>query len=1224
MRNNSYITTFGTYEFWEVNLFELGLEGLALEEVRDYGYPDEAKKVESYLQETRGTRDNALQHKDACNQEVLLAYLFHFGETILTPQTGALKIFVNELQTNTPFSLSEVPNCHAYGEDWKLAMSSATEALEESLDVLETRTYEANTSLETLIAAGVCSGEYKGASHSTCIDHLEEWQQLKAQESLLTEQLEYFDAESSQHLPNTAPFRISMEMVWAENGLFFEMESLEHSAESTLTQADVEYHLLKEETENQEDLVQDALAEAEDERLYYISSSPFVFGTIETGGEQNIQLAFESILQKKEEGDKKLQSASQIYAKKQHGYLKNASIFATEALSIYLELPLEIEQLMQNGEQITYEMQAEAQEEIDYLDLLLAQRAIGSEAEIHLEKAHNAFEKGNEEQRLGVTYLHYRNAAREARIAKGLAEGYSLEEETAIAAYERSVEQLLHHAEYDGLNVDLEKLEFKVAKGRREAWALETIEAIEASILEKAQLRYAYLETVRRNLFRLLALSESFADIEQEVVEIEGDAFAYGRLDYHNAIGRLKAIEDVYQWAQEEIEAQEDILVSESIEKDVSWNIGTVMLEEPTSISAVVLLYNPTPFSADETEIIVDVPVAFQFTITDISYGQEYVKQIVHNRNGLLLQLQNIEPKKTYIIEFQKQKILAHGLQLKIKSEGKPGGTAEIEEEIDFELDYAAPLYYDAKKITIDGFPYRSRVLSEGLHTLVSEYEEAEAFEQWEDNYNSVSMGVTTRLEYDIFILPNIDLDSLQLFIPQKEENVVQFKVSSATGERISNKQFLASGFYSLHLHDLKANETAQLRVRQDVQNVQEYVENQLSEISSENLGYEAIMLLEETQTALEQNESNVALEKLEQLKNQLEKDKKELFKHQQAEQDLVKTLQAERDAINTVLLTTENQTHSFLGKLVIRNDFLQDELVEKSNESLPDRLQRLDDIDQNWIKKELRDLEKESFKEYNTIKEEFLARGDSLEEEAFSDFEKSLQRLEISRSLEDLPSFLEDLNAIQQLAIQKQEEYEAKKELLEQQFNAIELSIEEKLTLYSKERKDAQGSMFESWFTLNIDSIEENLKIAKQALKRNELVTLEETLQLLQVNDQELNSSLTYLASQATTKLEQAERIYYGRVSELNEDDRSKMLELLNAMRERVAQGEYAKALKVYERFLNSLPEIQEEQNNQLLLLGLTAAFILAALIIYMLKQMRSKPKKKWKKLKPIPFEED
>ena len=1218
--NNSYITFYGSEQVWEVNIFDLTLDSMALSHAAGLSYTDDALAVEGYLSAAREKRDEALQYRDQCNDEIRISLATHQLLDLLGDVAGLTLGFVGYLIKTlialNPSILDELPGCLLYDDAWKLSMNASMKALEESLHLEKTASEKTGDALNTVLEAGICQPDYPGAARNQCSFLLNAWQDIRAQEDALDAQIVLVKNENQKSLPNGAAYAAAMEMLWEGEGLMYDLKQLEHLSITTFNQAKDEYTTLQHGAEQLQVSVNGRINELESQQLDKIASSPFVVSMIETGEERNVQLAWEEIQETQEDTNALIREAEWVYRSERSDYLRDSTLTLQQAVRSYAELQIRMDHLESNAQQTVQQMRERAVTEINAVQAVGQQRPVGAEAEAERAQAESYLESGDRASSWGVAYESYREAARHAATALAMAQGYSHEQQASFDTYEISIQDFLTRAERDGLDVTMEKVEFRLVKGHREPWALEILESIEQSIFEKARLRYGYLERVRRELFVVLRLSPDFNDIVQTVTEVEGDGVENGQIQYRQALGNLKAMEEVYEEANQRWMEEKDRVVELSLESDVIWTVERPQLDVPADIYVNVLVYNPTALTGERMPVRLNVPRTLALTEDDVVSGEEHLLQLEHSGDTLVLTFSTMEKKTRYDVVIEKQKILAQTTSRTVQAYGQPDGSAEIQERIAFEMEHPHALDYPQSDITIDGLPYRGRLLAVGGHILESEYDIDDAFDWWTGDYQAIRLGMTTRLEYNLYVRPSIDLDRTYLFLSQDNGSITQFRVLSATGERIRNKQFVGNGMLSLELDALEADKTAQFHISLDLQDVRAYIEERIAFLSDSDS--EAVNdLVAQARAALEQGQEEDALEFIQEAQHQWDREQRERLKDEEKYQELLHSLQEEIRALENALNSSSD--HSILESLRIRRDLLEAELGTRPNETLPQTIDRLKEVDTQWDEKELKQLVKDSYKEYERIREEFLAAGQNLTGPQMVQFEDRLRTLEVTNQLDDLPAFLSAYDEMQRLAEENRQGNAATLESLRAQFTTLQLQLEQQLNRYKAEKRQAENTHWESWFTENEEEIEQTLDDAETALRRGETAVLQEKLPVLEEQHMQLTAVLDGLKEETERKIRNAERIFNEKQASFSEQDQEWFGERIARMHALANDGEYVKALKLYETFVNALPEIQAEQNMLLIILGVTAILILALLIGYMYKQMHKGPKfpPKWKPLK-------
>ena len=339
-----------------------------------------------------------------------------------------------------------------------------------------------------------------------------------------------------------------------------------------------------------------------------------------------------------------------------------------------------------------------------------------------------------------------------------------------------------------------------------------------------------------------------------------------------------------------------------------------------------------------------------------------------------------------------------------------------------------------------------------------------------------------------------------------------------------------------------------------------------------------------------------------------LEKKNKETAKLQEKFNDLNKKLVSELEELSSALSNAPYNS-SFIDKLGARKDELEKVSQEIENMNLSEKFDVLQQIDFKWPSKELNNLKKSSYKEYNDMKERFYEAGNDSTPTEFLLFENSLHQLESGPRLEYGAELVRALQEVANLVKSQEEKYQDEKRSLELVFEKLESETTSLLDIYLRQASAAKGTDYSSIFTLTEKKVTSLIKEAGDSLEKNRGLFSSKTKEL---NDtkQKMQDILNDLESESAAKLSLVDSLY----RESRKD--GKTLEKISLARKMHESGDYVNSLRATSQISTEIEEESNDDSGAILILGITALAVLAAIAVFIVRQQKPKELRKLKKI--------
>jgi hypothetical protein len=1206
---NPAIWSYGFELWWNFPELSKTLESLDIQKTGELKINDTAK---THVDQAVAYNRLANENKNQCMETDTLRLLW--GYTAGGPGLG---LFVNTLS-----EFSRISSCIAYRQNWVGAVDSSLCALEESGMEAENSLKRARTAYKEIEFMGLCNSNYTRAGSESCAEMQGAFNTIDAnitegkygKYQLMLDYSYELNENLKEHTPKMSRLGAIMGLIWGDEGVVSSLDAISLKAEEAKGKSEAEFRSLSESAEGRKQLVAKELKELEKQDVHLITSAPSSYEVHRAGTMSELYYDIQEREDKISIRFADMELERNRLFKKDH--MANAILGMADVDSAYAELIKEIENLEEHARTVVGQQASEAKSELEKSRKFIQSSAQSSESLNLYKEAEHFYVEGDEAATLGKKFVAYSKAASYARAAQNQR---LYEEELAIKSSLKELEELLKNAEKDEINVATEQESLKLLAKLQPYQIDGHVRSSIDSIILKAKIKYDdELLRLRKRIYDKLSLAgPSAADLYTDLARCEDGVVEGGQIGYPHAIGQLKKLKEDYLVLEDELEQYVGDIVGNSMSTTAIPLIDGVWLDEPSEITLDLVITNPRNYMTNSAAVKIALPTPTPFLYSDVIVGREGAESLrmTDNDRIIILILSDVRPFETRRLMLEKQGVIAHTISKTSENHGLGNGAAHLMEKTQFQLDMdiqRLSLPEGSTETLIDGAD-PARPLKEGKHVLSSERIMDNAYSERIENIKSYNLGTNSKVEYSIKIHPNIDLDTVLVFIDSlNDSRVSSLNVGAATGEAVKNKGRVSESQYTATVKGLKKDRPTVLKISYLVEDTASFVNEQIGQLESANLSENSQELLEQARIQAEGGNYSMALEFLEKTRALQKDEEKQRAKLQKEYDGLNKKLIDELGEISTALSAT-NASAPLLDKLSARKDELQRLLNEAKDKDLSEKVDIIKKTDYKWLEKELNSFRKEAYKEYNDLKESFYLAGNSSTPSEFLEFESALNKLETGGRLEYAVQTLLALQRTKLVVESQENTFQSERQSMEAKLQKMKSEVEETLGRYTKEASSAKGTEYSSLFRESERNVDSMLKEAEKSLDSDPRV-FNIKLDNLNKSRQRMQLTLSSLESESKARLSLVETLFSQ--SEMNEKDRRDIASKMSAMRSMLEAGEYVNALRAGSSIGKDIDSLEQKEDNSLLLLGITALAVLAIVAAYMIRQQKGEGKKQLRKL--------
>jgi len=1199
--SNPNIWTFVKSYWWNLPEFQKTLDGARLAETSRL---EMENPVATHVQSAENSYEKAKNDKDVCTATVM----FSLGYIAFNPTMAFVQVFSNS------------SGCMSYRSDWISTADSTLLATGYSIDAADLAVTDARADFERIRFAGICDDNYTGPGSGSCAELIGAFRSVDnnimegdyGKYALMANYSQALKRGLLSQIPDISASASILGLVWGENGVVPSFRHARNLSRTAVSEAESGYQQGLASVLSRKQLAEKGMKELDDDGVMDITRASSGFTS---GGAGSITERYASLKEECRHLESSLAESKLLHARSgDRGYLAGAIAGIEATDDGYSSLLLDLESLRLDARAAVEDQEGEAEAELSRAEKCLASIQPGQEASGLYDEAVASFDSAGGEGTLGNRFERYSKAA---ALARSACNAKSYDDELDDLASLASLKTLIELAEKDGINVASEKENLKLIPSLPPAMRGDAARDSVVSITSKARIRYEEgLLSSRKRIYDKLSLAgQGAADLYTDLAECEEGLIGDEGLALPDSIGHLKKLGADYARLEETVDSYMNDIVGNAMSTHADPLITSVRLDTPADIVLDAVMTNPRPYNATSVNAAITMDSPAQFVYNDISEGKDGVESVRSADGGksIILVLSSVGPFETKRVVFRKESVLAHTVSKTSSASGLGGGKASLDGRIDFELEtdidsLEIPEEYECG--LIDGLP-PNRPLSAGKHALAYSSVVLDAYNESVENIKTYRIGTNSKVEYDIRIAPAMDLDSVPVFLTSiNDSRITSFGIVCISGEPVREKARISDTQYSAKVTGLKKGKDAILRVSYTIEDTESYVRERLSSLEGLDMGTLANELLGQAKlqaAAGNFSEALMFIEKAAAASQQVEKEDAKLKERSDA---LEKGIREELGLLDAAISST-NSTSPFMQKLSTRRAELQRILAEAGDLNLSAKTEVLGKADQSWLGKELTAFKKESYAAYNDLKERFYLAGNTTTPAEFLLFDDAFRKLESGGRLEYAIEVLSALEGAEAAVVLQESASSAQKIGFKSLLEAVKADTRDALERYLKQAAAAKGTDYSSFFTESEKKVETLIEDVEDAADGEPRAFLPK-LDALNKSEARMESTLVSLKNESEVRLSMIESIIASK--DLPTERRVALESKADSMRSMISQGDYVNALRAGSAISKELDSQEQAGGNGVLVLGVSAMAVLAAVGVYISRG--PKQKKELKKL--------
>ncbi len=1068
-------------------------------------------------------------------------------------------------------------NLYSYVGNWKGAMGNMLDAVGEEGAQVNANQLVLKELMGKLENTGICSPGYAGPGAGICFETFDD---VACNSSGLWDSV-----------PDMGWYPDCMRMHWEASA---SLQAKYLNASTQWNSAMDQLEVLAVETGVRESEARDWVEELKLQRLdrIYLSAE-----TTDISGVVSIRDDYYGIMRDYSEASN-LMAGGGDSGTRTYGWYKNRYDALLEAAGLFESVAESSEALMLNAEEVVGEAEGEAKFE---LAAVSGEGQVTERGQTFLQMAAAACAYGDAESLLGTKFEKYM----ECRMYAGMAgAGMDIGAQAEYAATLAEAEDAVASAERDGLDVFMEKALLQVVKERKPANSVSILRGITDGLVEKAELAYAELPGERGELWAQIAAGGSGLAFLGTWMEGE-ECYVGDELDYACALGMLKTIEESYEEIGNEITLRAAEVVGNSLIVEYYETCTAASLHENSFYGLVVKARNPLDLGAEN--VLFEVPAGAEIGKIDAVDGEEQIRLLVYEDGAATVQLYNISPHETMLLEFSKEYAPCAISGIETISIGDGVGGARTTETVDLRCSIDVDALYVGENIErafLDGKSYKIKdgmlraSIAKGKHELVLEYKTENAYRLVKNTEVISTVGTKTTVSYMIDIIPSIDLDSVPVWVDEREKAPERIEAMSYTGERISNKQDSGDGLLYFEIRSLEEGVPAKVRIRYEFSNISGYIMDRITEANEVDLSGDAQIYFENATESYSIGDYAGALAALEEMETQVEKEAKERAKIISKHEKLYDEILKKAEELGGAVSAAENLglKNSYVSEMCARAGYLEEMLLEELAPAAT--VSPLEDVDMGWEGKELTKIQKYLKDGETKLKKEWMATGvdDANLSRAIEVLEEGNAFFSGTMRFEDGISAMDALAkaqvALDAVKVGKMARVEEDQELLSRMIDEAEELADD----YEEERNSLpRGHRLVSTFQKSPSWVKERL----ESLSRSDDV--EDAISEVSDLKAEMGSVLGFLKRESERMLDDVEGIYESSWGGIGEKEQNEIWGIIQTGKDYYQKKEYAKAIVAAESALEMIGE-NEGDGGGLLVLGVTALLVIGVVAFLLL----------------------
>lgn len=1121
----------------------------------------------------------------------------------------------------------------SYSAAWKGTMNNALDALEESAKALNKELRGLEAAYAEAGYSGVCNTDVAGygvcenvsiflaviEGNSTAGEHPDF---AKIRQAL---------ANNTKRVDDDVPL---LEFYWVvnsigdgNNGAVAKVKRLNAGLEGHFNKTKTNYLVLADETGQILEEAQALKRSADGEELWRIRAGPYfeeiigdnVAGVGENAnrGSGHLKAAYANMT-----------AARFAYAYGNKGYLRDALVKTTNAKALALEAMREFQTAIVDAENVVSDYETKAADWLTKAGDKFANGVWPARARALYENAGGNFENGQNEQKLGLEFEDYASAIKDAREAYSISlEGERDTNWSAISACAEAT-NIVKKAQQDDVDVFAEDAMLSVLSKGNDAGALIAgCNGIIESAVGAAEYKYFYLDGLRAEVAGLLDVCGSDCDDLAAVLEKNGIGLVSGgRVIYPDAISSLKNLAQLY--ARVKADAEKSIKQQIGAYLLVRKNLfaENAVLDGQSAARLEIELINTVNYPGENVRV--EVESAVPFDEEDIVHGEDNLNGAGYVDGKLLLYVKKIGASARELFVFERNQTLLKTTGLSRGATGREDYSALVIEKMDIFCEAEVIGFYVSDEwdaLVVDGVPvvvesgFVRKQLSGGSHEFEADYAVAGAYSKTIGWNSSTKIGERVYHKYQVQIIPNMDMGYIETFAVVPAGAYVSGRnVITATGEKIESAE--TSDGFVVRVFGLKQGRTAKFEVSYYVDNSSEYARAQIKEIGALNVSNETREILGEAGKALEDNDTARAVGKIQDAREQIERERIDAAKLNSEYMKYYEPVIAELEKLSGVMIGGASQNNAFSEKMLSRKNFLESVVDSLEDKDLETQVSILKEYDKTWLPEQLRAFKKNASVEMNRAYVRYLGIGvdDELLASDFSDLRALYNKFDASSSLEDAYALADALGETAGKMALLEKRIKDENSVLAATVTSLRDEIVAIMKEYGDEYGDAKGSRFESIFKIKPEDAEEIMKRVDAGLKKGNvsaITGLYEDAVGIKIN---LNATLNYLEGSANGNAEQTKNAIALASGKLSEKDAKRIGSLASSADGYLAGKEWVKALKTDDEILKILAPLETKQDYGIIL-WLSVVFVLGVVALYYFKGRKVEPRKILRKLEKV-----
>ena len=942
-------------------------------------------------------------------------------------------------------------------------------------------------------------------------------------------------------------------------------------------------------------------------------------------GAYGIKGAHQTLQNRMEQGNQALGLAKNAEIGEDTGWIKDCMLGTANAIAAYDEVVQS--NILVEAEEVVRDSKEDAWGKISRLEEHRGQlNGLGRE---RLNTAIGFCNNGDTSSKLGRQFEYYQECIRYVSLAEGNLE--DARDPLADAQLNASLvwlDAFFAKADTDGVDTYAAKLQYAILKTNGIYDAV-LIENIKKMVLNDAEDIYGDLPEKRRYLKDNVAMGGAEFAYLNSWFDVGEECYSQDELDYSCALGRLREMRESYNDIEEDLEGKKSTLGQNSVVVSdwLSWEIPT--LDEKSEIYLYVEIANPTRFDIEnmEVEILTDLG----FRKIDLVSGSGRVRMVSPQKNKIEIYLTGINASETIQLIFKKEEIVCQTEDYDVVAHGDSEGGATVTETLDIACKYGVGGLFlgemwDVQGITVDGLGLEigdsgiDRELSKGKHTLVIQSYDYGAYGVEREVSFVSTIGQTTKVELFFNFEPKMNLDYIAYSSIEDGKDLSKLDAFGYTGEKISDKKIMGESTIFFKVYKLVEGKEAKVRVTYEINELEEYVSQEILHYSSMNLTDQENSLLNEAKNYLLADEEVNAYKKLEELRSSVEKRAKThsslLNKHEKLKEKIEAKIQALESALG--LAQQLGLGNTYVSEMSARLDELKSIVESEVDETA--LTSPLENVDMGWEKKELTKISKELLSLERELKERWAETGMDNEEmaTAIEGVEQKNSKFSGTLSFEDAILAFKELddgeNILEVLEENSVVDASANKVILQEKI----LEAEDLLERYNREYEEADGTHLEGNFPLKPSQISKELK---ELGKRDDC--LEAAAEVGALTDK-MSGVLSTLKENEALLEENVEVLYYELKDQMNELDSEFVNAAIQNAKTYTSRRQYVQAIKSLEDALIKMQNL-EESDDGIIILAVTGLLVLGIIGLYLLRDqiprdilpLKEREERPYKKLK-------